>query len=286
MTSNDLTDHASRITDPELGLARIDAVVIAGGVPRPGDPLYPLTQGRAKALLSIAGKPMLQWVLDALDGSPLVRRIAVVGLPADTAGLSAHKELSFLPNAGSMIGNAEAGVKHLLAVDPAIGRALIVSSDIPCLSAEMVAWMINTCQSTEHEIYYGLVAQADMERRFPGSRRSYFTLREGRFCGADLIVVSTALIGHYHPAWHEIVGARKNILRQASIVGFDTLLLMLLRQMSIPEAERRAQTRLGVKGRILLNPYAEAGMDVDKPRQYELVAADLAGRQTARHAGA
>jgi NDP-sugar pyrophosphorylase family protein len=44
----------------------MDAIVIAGGIPEPGDPLYEYTQGQPKALLDIAGKPMVQWVLDAL----------------------------------------------------------------------------------------------------------------------------------------------------------------------------------------------------------------------------
>ena len=48
--------------------------------------------------------------------------------------------------------------------------------------------------------------------------------------------------------------------------------------MTIPEALRRAKTKLGVNGRVLLIPYAEAGMDVDKPRQYELVKQDLESR--------
>ena len=44
----------------------MDAIVIAGGVPKPEDPLYEYTQGQPKALLDIAGKSMVQWVLDAL----------------------------------------------------------------------------------------------------------------------------------------------------------------------------------------------------------------------------
>jgi hypothetical protein len=180
-----------------------------------------------------------------------------------------------------MIGNAEAGVKHILQLDPTATKAVLVSSDIPCITSANVDWMVTACLASDHEIYYALISQVDMERRFPGSKRTYFALKEGRFCGADLIVASTALLGHYHPAWNAIVGARKSILRQASIVGFDTLLLMLLRQMSIPEAERRAQTKLKVKGRILVSPYAETGMDVDKPRQYDLVKRDLEARLAA-----
>lgn len=263
----------------EPGAPLIDAVLTAGGIPKPDEPLYPLTQGQSKALLPIAGKPMAQWILDALSGSARVGRVVVVGLAAGEGGLTSHKELIYLPNASSMIANAEAGVKKILEHNPGAQKVVICSSDIPCLTSPMVDWMITTCLTSDHDIYYGLISQADMERRFPGSRRSYFAIKEGRFCGSDIVMASTRLVGHYHPAWNEIVGARKNILRQASIIGFGTLWLMLTRQMTMAEAERRAQTRLGVKGRILLDPYAETGMDVDKPRQYELVKNDLEARR-------
>jgi CTP:molybdopterin cytidylyltransferase MocA len=259
-------------------MSTIDAVITAGGIPGPDEPLYPLTQGKSKALLPIGGKPMAQWVIDTLDSATTVGRIVLVGLAPGEGGLTSRKELSFVPNAGSMLGNVEAGVKRILELTPTAAKALLISSDIPCITPAMVDWMVTTCLASDHEIYYGLISQADMERRFPGSKRTYFVLKEGRFTGADLIVVSTALLGHYHPAWNALVGARKNILQQAAIVGFDTLLLMLLRQMTIPEAERRAQTKLHIKGRILLSPYAEAGMDVDKPRQYDLVKRDLEAR--------
>src|SRR6266852_2370782 len=109
----------------------IDAVITAGGIPKPDEPLYPLTQGRSKALLPIGGKPMVQWILDALDGSALVGRVVVVGLAPGEAALTSRKELIYLPNAGSMIGNAQAGVKKILERDPGAKKALIASSDIP-----------------------------------------------------------------------------------------------------------------------------------------------------------
>jgi hypothetical protein len=222
---------------------------------------------------------MAQWVLDALEASERVRRIVVVGLPpADQPRLRGAKVSAYVPNQGSLLGNVEAGVKRVLELEPDAAKAMLVSSDIPCITPAMVDWMLDTCLATDHEVYYGLISHADMERRFPGSKRSYFTLKEGRFCGSDMLIVSTALVGHYHPGWHDIVGARKNILKQASLVGFDTLLLTVLRQMSIPEAERRAQSQLRIRGRILRSPYPETGMDVDKPNQYELVKRDLEAR--------
>jgi CTP:molybdopterin cytidylyltransferase MocA len=256
----------------------IDAVVTAGGIPKPDDPLYPVTQGRNKALLPIGGVPMVQWVLDALGGADCIRRMVVVGLDPDSAGLEARKPLTYLPNQGSMIGNVQAGAKCVLEQDAQARHVLVVSSDIPTITAEMVDWNVKTSLETDHEAYYSLIPAAEMERRFPGSRRSFFRLKEGRFSGSDMNVFQTALVGHYHPAWQAIVEARKNVFKQAGLVGVDTLLLMLLGQMSIAGALERVRKRLGLRGRAFISRYPETGMDVDKPHQYELVKRDLEAR--------
>jgi molybdopterin-guanine dinucleotide biosynthesis protein A len=259
----------------------IAAVVTAGGIPRPDDPLYPLTQGRNKALLEIAGQPMLQWVLDALGGAATIDTVTVMGLPEDAHAFHCAKPLRYLPNQGSMLGNVEAGVQAVLAADGTRLHVLLVSSDIPSITAEIVDWTVNTALATDHEVFYSLISEADMERRFPGSRRSFFKLKEGRFCGGDMTLIQTALAANYSPAWTTIIGARKNVLKQASIIGFGTLLRMALGQMSIPGALEAAKQRLHVRGRVLMCPYAEAGMDIDKPHQFEAVQHALLQRRAA-----
>ena len=57
----------------------MDAIVTAGGVPLPGDPLYVYSNGNSKALIDISGKPMVQWVLDALGESKKVDNVIVIG---------------------------------------------------------------------------------------------------------------------------------------------------------------------------------------------------------------
>ena len=53
----------------------MDAIVIAGGNPQPQESLYAYSRGNPKALIDIAGKPMVQWVLDALGGAQSVDRV-------------------------------------------------------------------------------------------------------------------------------------------------------------------------------------------------------------------
>ena len=58
----------------------MDAVITAGGIPSEKDPLYPYTQGKPKAMVDIAGKPMIQWILDALGNSKDVEHVVLIGL--------------------------------------------------------------------------------------------------------------------------------------------------------------------------------------------------------------
>jgi len=58
----------------------MNAIILAGGIPTSEDPLYLAANGQNKALIDIAGKPMAQWVVDAVDGANSVDRIVIVGL--------------------------------------------------------------------------------------------------------------------------------------------------------------------------------------------------------------
>jgi len=256
----------------------VDAIVTAGGIPKPGEPLYPYTRGKAKALLEIAGRPMLQWILDALGGAQTIRRVVVLGLDEHDAPLRCAKTIGFLPNQGSMLGNMVAGAHWVLDQDPNSRHALMVSSDIPAITPEIVDWNVTTSLETDDEIYYSVIPQAAMEKRFPGSRRSYFKFKDGTVTAGDVNMVATRLLTHIPPAMQALIDARKNIFQQAGLIGFDTLFKLATRQLTLKEAEQTVSRRLKVRGRLLLCPHAEAGMDVDKPAQYELMKRDLESR--------
>jgi len=253
----------------------MDAVVTAGGAPRPGEPLYEHTQGGYKAMLDIQGKPMVQWVLDALGASQMIRRVVVVGLPVFT-DLACSKSMTILPDQGDMLANLKAGVDELVREDPSTQQFLAVASDIPAITPEMVDWMAKTVLETDDDIYYTVISRAVMEKRFPGSRRSYTQLKEVEICGGDLNAVRAPIVKPENPLYHRLIEARKSSIKQAALLGYDTLLLLLLRRLSVEEAAAQVSKRLGVKGRAVVCPYAEIGMDVDKPRQLEILRADLA----------
>lgn len=255
----------------------MNAVVAAGGIPQPDELLYPYTLGKPKALLDICGKPMVQWVLDALSGAKRVENVILIGL-TEHSGVTCSKPLTFIPNKVSMIENLLAGINKIVEIDPSATRALLVSSDIPGITSEMVNWEVETTLQSEVDLCYNVVTREVMEARYPGSKRTYTKLKGMQVCGGDMNVVHTSVASMNTDLWEKLIASRKNPFKQASIIGFDTLLLALLGVISLDEAVRKATTRLHMTGKAIICPFAEIGMDVDKPVQLELMRADLVSR--------
>ncbi len=258
----------------------MDAVVIAGGVPEPEDPLYPYTQGAPKALLDICGKPMIQWVLDALCQAETIERVVVIGLPPDS-GVTCTKMMAFAPSQGEMLANLRAGAVKVMEMNPEASHVLLASSDVPGITAESVNWVVNTAMQTDEDAYYNVITRQVMEARYPTSNRSYVRLRDVQVCGGDVNVVRTRMVTENHELWERIVASRKNAFKQAALIGYDTLFLLLFRLVTLEGAVKKVTGRLNLTGRALLCPYAEVGMDVDKPHQLEIMRADLERRASA-----
>jgi GTP:adenosylcobinamide-phosphate guanylyltransferase len=255
----------------------MDAVVTAGGIPQPDELLYPYTQGKPKALLDIGGKPMVQWVLDALSGAERVEKVVIIGLTADS-GVTCAKPLTFIPNHGSMIENILNGINKVLEINPAARHVLMVSSDIPGITPEMADWEIETTDQTDVDLCYNVIKREVIETRYPGSKRTFTKLKGLEVCGGDMNVLRTSVVSADRAIWEKLVASRKNPLKQAAIIGFDTLLLMLLRIITLEAAVKKVTGRLHMTGMAVVCPYAEVGMDVDKPNQLEMMRADLAKR--------
>jgi GTP:adenosylcobinamide-phosphate guanylyltransferase len=256
----------------------MDAIVTAGGIPLPEEPLYPATQGHPKAMVDIAGKPMIQWVLDALSEARTVDNVVIVGL-SEKVMLHCSKTMHFVPNQGRMVENLQAGARKALEINPKARQVLLVSSDIPTITGEMVDWVANNAMQTDEDIYYQIIQREVMEKRFPGSKRTYTHLKEMEICGGDLNVARLKFLTTDETGiWERITDARKSPLKQAALVGFDTAFLLMLGQLTLSRAVGTVMKRLHVTGRAVICPYAEVGMDVDKLHQLELVRTDLKKR--------
>lgn len=263
----------------------MDAIVTAGGIPQPGDPLYVYSNGDSKALIDIAGKPMVQWVLNALGDSKEVDNIILIGL-THKSGLTCKKPLHYISNQGRMLANIVAGVNKSLELNKKTEYVLVVSSDIPALKGDMVDWLVQTSMQTRDEIYYGVCPREVMETRYPASRRTYTKLKDMQVCGADINLIHVSMATEHLDTWEKLIGNRKSPLASAAVIGWDTLFQLFTRQFTLQGLVERASERIGVKGRIIIWDRAEPCMDVDKPHQLEIMREDLAIRQKKEAAAA
>jgi GTP:adenosylcobinamide-phosphate guanylyltransferase len=225
--------------------------------------------------VDIAGKPMIQWVLDALSAASTIDNVIIVGL-TEKMGLVCSKKMYFVSNQGKMVENLQAGARKVKEVSPKAEHVLMVSSDIPGITGEMVDWVVNTDMQTNLDVYYHLIQREAMEKRYPGCKRTWTHLKGMDICGGDMNVGRLSLLlTDDTDIWHKITDARKSPLKQAALVGFDTAFLLLTGRLTLEKAETNIMKRLNLTGKAILCPYAEVGMDVDKLFQLEIMREDL-----------
>jgi hypothetical protein len=118
-----------------------------------------------------------------------------------------------------------------------------------------------------------------MEKRFPGSKRTWTRFTDMEVCGGDMNVGRAKLIlSEKNNLWEKITDARKNPLKQAALIGFGTAFRLLTGNLTLERAETDIMKRLNITGKAIVCPYAEIGMDVDKLFQLEIMRADLKKR--------
>lgn len=241
-------------------MQKVDAVVLAGGslkgISLPGIP--------AKGLLPIGDRLMLNYVVEALKGCSRIGRIVVV-IPS-AKGVALPEGAEFILNDGSLTDNIYAGMGHLKT-----GRMiLLVSGDIPLLTTEGVDNFLKCCEREKAQVYYPIIPQKDVERRFPGVRRTYAALRDGTFTGGNLALVDPGLFESNRDLLERLYGFRKSPLKLARVLGFSFVLKFLLHLLTIEAAEKRLSNLIGGQGRAVITPHPEIGMDVDKDSDLEL----------------
>ncbi|AFV77075.1 NTP transferase domain-containing protein [Thermus oshimai] len=224
----------------------MEAIVLAGG----HEPWAEKYGVRSKALVPFKGRPMVEWVLEALVGAGL--EPIYVG---ENPGLTPAPKRT-LKDRGSLLDNLEAALAH------AEGKVLVATGDIPHLTPEAVRFVLE--KAPEAALVYPIVPRERVEARFPGNRRTYARLREGVYTGGNLLLLDKALFFQALPLARRVVALRKRPLALARLVGWDILLKLLLGRLSLSEVEARAGRILGVEARALPVPYPEVGVDVDR----------------------
>ncbi len=245
---------------------------MAGGRPTRSDPLFEFSAGRPKALITIAGKPMIAWILEAMLNARHIDSIAVVGLDMLPEFADA---VDFLPDQGSLVDNLASGLSWARENKPEVESLLLSTSDIPTITGEIVDRFVELCLQADFAVYYPVVVRESMLSRFPKSDRTYVKLADLEAAGGDIIVVHRPAFDFDMETWRSVTNARKYPWRIAKIVGLSTLFKLITRRLTLEGATKKGEELIGHPVKVVLTGSAEIAMDVDTPEQMALLNEDL-----------
>ncbi|MEW6184023.1 MAG: nucleotidyltransferase family protein [Bacillota bacterium] len=246
----------------------IPALVLAGA-PNAGR-LKEVSPAAFEALIDLNGRPLAAHVIEALLATPAVERIVVVG-PEALGNAFTSDRILFLPPREGLLENLAAGLDALSAAP----RVLVVTSDIPLLTPEAVLDFLELCKDSQVDVFYPVIPREEVEKTFPGVKRTYVRFREGCFTGGNIGLVDPKALGKCLDRAGDFVRLRKKPFRLALVVGPCFLCRFLLGRLSLRQAEKRVCHLLGLRGRVVVSSSSEIGVDVDKPSDLELVKAVL-----------
>lgn len=262
----------------------IEALVLAGRRST-GDVVADSSGLRHRALLPIAGVPMLERVIEAISGSGVVSSVTVssddpeliVATPA-LAGLAAPARgfLRFHRSGASPATSVSEFFEGLAQAGP----VLVTTGDHPLLTPEIVRHFVKEATTSTADFVVGMVPATVYRRRFPDQPRTFIPLRGEKYSGANLFLLRTPNAAAVARFWTRAEAHRKTPWKLVRVFGLANLALFLMGRLDLAAALRRASAVIGASVEAVELPFAEAALDVDKEADRLAVEAVFAERRS------
>jgi GTP:adenosylcobinamide-phosphate guanylyltransferase len=242
------------------------AVVLAGGTVKPE--LEAVIGVKVRAMAVVHGKTLLSHIVDALRSASGPGEITVVGnVPESEAYVQ-------VPDGGDFVTNIFSG----LARYETAPYVLVTTSDLPYIKCETIDLFlddaIHLAEDTGANMVYPIVEVASCYAQFPGIKRTARKLKEGEFTGGNMMLLRPAFMIKQKQRIANAYAARKSPAKLAWMLGFGTLVRLLLSQtispglLSVGMLEERASKMLGGSVKALVFPNADIATDLDKPADF------------------
>ena len=242
----------------------LTALVLAGSR-GPDDPMAQAFAVPHKALIAVAGTPMLLRVIAALGQTPEIARIVVIieapelvhvlpGLKAAAGG----KPVETFPAAGS----PSRSVVAALARYPV--PLLVTTADHALLEARWVSHFLAAVPD-DADAALALARSEIVLAEMPDTRRTWLRFREGAYSGCNLFWFATPKARALAELWQHVEALRKRPVAMLRLLGASYALRYLLGWLKLSSAiERLGALAGGARAAVVEMPFARAAVDVDK----------------------
>ena len=242
----------------------MNAIILAGAIN--SGPLREVSEEQYEAEIKIAGRPMLDYVLQALRSISSLQRIIVVGPQSLISAQMCDQNCTIVEQGNSWEESLINGLNVLQSEEP----LLLVTSDIPLITKEALEDFLERCRNRKADVYYSFVSKDANEKKYPGVQRTYVKLREGVFTGGNLGLVLPRVIRDNFEMFKKASAMRKKPLQLCTLLGWKCLIKLIIGRLSIHEIEERVAKIFHFTAVGIASPYPEVGIDVDKPSDLKL----------------
>ncbi|MFT9220897.1 nucleotidyltransferase family protein [Gluconobacter oxydans] len=245
----------------------LPVLVLAGSRDGENDVLAKLGQVSHKALLPVAGQPMLARVLDTIARTP--------GLGPVTISIENPDCIRDLAGDATILRSAPSPSESVAEAIARIGTpCLVTTADHALLRPEWIQEFLAKAQGCD--LAAGVALRATVERDVPGTKRTYIHLSDMSFSGCNLFLIGTPKGRNVIELWKRLQQNRKRPLRMALTLGIGTLLRAVTRTLDSTALYRRIRTLTGANVRLVTLSDGRAAVDVDKPSDLTLAEKILA----------
>jgi len=246
---------------------RVSVLILAGQRDGVVDPLCAASGVERKAIIPINERPMIDYVLEALDKTNLHRPYHVSGFEADY-----DKRLAQSPSGLGPADSAAAALESGI-----VFPCLITTADHPLLTPQMLEYFLDMSKQSGADFCVGLAEKTIIQPAYPNVKRTYLKFSDRSVSGCNLFYIKNEAGLAAIEFWKQAQHLRKQPLKLAQRLGWGVLLSYLFGRLSLSGAFDYASKTLGIVARPVLIPIAEAAIDVDKPSDKVLVEAILSG---------
>lgn len=223
--------------------------------------------GNSKALIKIASRYMVEYVINSLRESGCINKIYIVGNDAIKSNIGQVVD-GFIYSSGGILDNVKSAINY---INEEQTPCIICTSDIPLVKGEAIRDFITSCQNRNLELGYPVINKRLNDLKYPEVKRTYVKLKDGTYTGGNIIYCKPWVIEAFSDKARMMIENRKNPFKMGNILGFKFLIMLFLGKISIEMIESRITADYNIKCGAIRTTHPEIGNDVDKPLDVEFV---------------
>ncbi len=249
----------------------LNAIILAGSSHK--GPLEITTQVSNKALIKFNNRPVVDYIIDALNNSKYVDRIVMVGPEEELSSLIRPRVEKILKPGKSIIENLEIAVQYFNSED----LILILTSDIPLINEMAIDEFIALCLEKKASLAYPIITKEEIINKYPEAQRTYVKIKDGVFCGGNIILIKPEIFFQKKEIIEQLYKNRKAAWKWAGLFGYNFILKFIFNKITIPEIEEKVSQLVGFNSVAVKISHPEMMMDLDKPSDYQVIKQYLEG---------